>query len=358
MKSKTKNKSTMKTNLLGPIMVSLILLPFLTASCTTQQANYENEKVKNVIFIIGDGMGLSQVCAIDGGNNFERAQNICFSKTYSADHKVTDSAAGGTALACGIKTKNGMIGMNPDSLPVKSIMEIIKEETEMSTGIVVSCQMFHATPASFYAHQVNRGMSEEISADLYNAPIDFIAGGKGGVVNTDSLEAHGYSVCENFEELKTVQGGKIASILSETFLGKAPDRKDSLTTAVKEALRILDRNDNGFFLMIESSQVDWSCHGNDSTYLRAEMADTNEIAGLCFDYADTHPGTLVVITADHETGGLTLLGEDKQPHFSTDSHTGVFVPVYLYGQGADRINGIMENSSIKNKILDLLSVNQ
>lgn len=339
-------------------IAAAVLIPLFACNCPASKKNDNSGQVKNVIFMIGDGMGLAQVCAIEGDNNFERADNICLSKTYSANRKVTDSAAGGTALACGVKTNNGMIGMTPDTLPAVSIMEILEEETGMSTGIVVSCEMFHATPASFYAHQPDRGMSEAIAKDLYESRLDFIAGGRGRLVSPDSLEAAGFTVCRNLGELQKAGSGRIAAFTAENFLGKAPDRKDSLSLAVNEALRILGQNENGFFLMIESSQIDWSCHGNDSTYLRAEMAETNNIVGKCFDYADSHPGTLVVITADHETGGVTLLGENKTPDFSTGEHTGVFVPVYLYGTGADKINGIMENSSIRNKILELLSVNQ
>ena len=329
----------------------LIILSVLALSISS----YANEPIKQVIFIIGDGMGLNQVSKLDFPNQFERSQYIGLSKTYSASHKVTDSAAGGTALACGTKTKNGMLGMNADSIPVNSILTILKEKG-FSTGIVASCRINHATPASYYAHQPNRNMDAEILADLYaNGPDVFVAGGN-KLLSTASLEKAGYKYIDNIADLQKQENGKIACVLAPEDMPQAPERGNQIVLGAAEAIRLLEKNEKGFFLMIEGSQIDWAGHGNNASYMEAEMEDINKVIGLCMDYADANPGTLVIITADHETGGTTIVGEEKEYKYSTGNHTGAMVPVYSYGTGAENFSGIFENATFKDKILNLMQV--
>ena len=328
-----------------------IILSALALVLTT----YANEPVKNVIFIIGDGMGLNQMCKLDSPNHFERANYIGLSKTYSASHKVTDSAAGGTALACGVKTNNGMLGMNADSVAVNSILTILKEQG-FSTGIVASCRINHATPASYYAHQINRGMDAEILADLYaNGPEVFVAGGN-KLLSIESLEKAGYKYVNNIGDLQAQENGKVACVLATEDMPNALERGNEITLGTAEAIRLLEKNEKGFFLMIEGSQIDWAGHGNNTDYMLAEMQDINKVIGLCMDYADANPGTLVIITADHETGGTTIVGENKDYKYSTGDHTGAMVPVYSYGTGAENFSGIFENTTFKDKILNLMQV--
>lgn len=329
----------------------LIILSALALSISS----YANEPIKQVIFIIGDGMGLNQMCKLDSPNQFERAQYIGLSKTYSASHKVTDSAAGGTALACGTKTKNGMLGMNADSVAVKSTLSILKENG-LSTGIVASCRITHATPASFYAHQPNRNMDAEILGDLYaNGPDVFVAGGN-KLLSIESLEKAGYKYVDNIADLQKQENGKVACVLAKEDMPNALERGNEITIGTAEAIRLLEKNDKGFFIMIEGSQIDWAGHGNNASYMEAEMKDINKVIGLCMDYADANPGTLVIITADHETGGTTIVGEGKEYKYSTGDHTGAMVPVYAYGTGAENFSGIFENTSFKDKILNLMQV--
>lgn len=329
----------------------LIILSVLALSISS----YATEPIKQVIFIIGDGMGLNQVSKLDFPNHFERAQYIGLSKTYSASHKVTDSAAGGTALACGTKTKNGMLGMNADSIPVNSILTILKEKG-FSTGLVASCRITHATPASYYAHQPNRGMDAEILGDLYaNGPQVFVAGGN-KLLSTESLEEAGYKYVDNIADLQKQENGKVACVLAPEDMPQAPERGNQIVLGAAEAIRLLEKNGKGFFLMIEGSQIDWAGHGNNAEYMQAEMEDINKVIGLCMDYADANPGTLVIITADHETGGTTIVGEGKEYKYTTGDHTGAMVPVYVYGTGAENFSGIYENTSFKDKILNLMQV--
>lgn len=329
----------------------LIILSVLALSISS----YANEPIKQVIFIIGDGMGLNQMCKLDSPNHFERANYIGLSKTYSASHKVTDSAAGGTALACGVKTQNGMLGMNADSIPVNSILTILKEKG-FSTGIVASCRINHATPASYYAHQPNRNMDAEILADLYaNGPDVFVAGGN-KLLSIESLEKAGYKYVDNIGDLQKQENGKVACVLATEDMPNALERGNEITLGTAEAIRLLEKNEKGFFIMIEGSQIDWAGHGNQADYMLAEMQDINKVIGLCMDYADANPGTLVIITADHETGGTTIVGEEKEYKYTTGNHTGAMVPVYSYGTGAENFSGIFENTTFKDKILNLMQV--
>jgi alkaline phosphatase len=327
----------------------------IIASLSMLVSVYAKEPIKQVIFIIGDGMGLNQMCKLDSPNHFERANYIGLSKTYSASHKVTDSAAGGTALACGVKTQNGMLGMNADSIPVKSILTILKEKG-FSTGLVASCRINHATPASYYAHQPNRNMDAEILADLYaNGPDVFVAGGN-KLLSVESLEKAGYKYVNNIGDLQKQENGKVACVLAKEDMPNALERGNEITLGTAEAIRLLEKNKKGFFIMIEGSQIDWAGHNNQADYMLAEMQDINKVIGLCMDYADANPGTLVIVTADHETGGTTIVGEAKEYKYSTGSHTGAMVPVYSYGTGAENFSGIFENTTFKDKILNLMQV--
>ncbi|MDR0427717.1 MAG: alkaline phosphatase, partial [Dysgonamonadaceae bacterium] len=199
---------------------------FLFVQCETNSSKKDLEKkpvVKNVIFMIGDGMGVSQVYAGLTANknklNLERSQAIGFSKTYSANDYITDSAAGGTALACGQKTTNGTIGMDTLGNPIKSMLHCAAENG-LSTGIVVSCNLTHATPASFIAHQPNRNMSKEIAADYMNVPFTVAIGGGRKYFEkreddrnlTDELKAKEYQVAYTLDEMKNVSSGKLIAL--------------------------------------------------------------------------------------------------------------------------------------------------
>jgi alkaline phosphatase len=325
---------------------------------------------KNIVFIIGDGMGLPQIYTgmVHNGNRsaLERCTNTALVKTYSSDNFTTDSGAGGTALSSGIKTKNGMIGMGPDSVAVPSIMRIC-DDNGLSTGLVVTCAVTHATPASFVAHQINRNMYEEIAADFLTSNIDvFIGGGKKYFENrTDNrnlireLKDKKYRTLYTLEDIKRLKTGRVAGLLFDDHAPKAAERGNYLPEASIAAINLLDNNNKGFFLMIEASQIDWACHSNDSTHLVTEMLDFEKTVSSVLDYAQKDGNTLVIITADHETGGLTiptgnLASQKTALKFSTTNHTGVPVPVFAYGPGAENIRGIMENTAFKNIISTLL----
>ena len=338
----------------------------------TIQTLFAQKTPKNVIFMIGDGMGIAQVYAgmVANGNKLalERCTYSGFSKTYSSSNFTTDSGAGGTALACGVKTKNGMIGMNPDSVPVQSILELASHN-KLSTGIVVACAVTHATPATYIAHQVNRDMYDEIATDYLKTDIDvFIGGGRkyfeeraDGRNLTEELKAKNYHIAYNMDDVKATKNGKLAGFIYEDQNPGMPERGSMLPDATVAAIDILENNTKGFFLMVEGSQIDWACHDNKAGQEIKEMLDFDETIGRVLDYAKKDKNTLVIITADHETGGMTLLdgkfGSDSlKTVFTSKGHSGVPVPVFAYGPGAENFTGFMENTSFKAKLEKLLKL--
>jgi alkaline phosphatase len=354
--------------------IILIILTFLSFPCSGQNedSTQQSEPVKNVILMIGDGMGLSQIYAaytVNRGNlNMERAQAVGLSKTYSADKYVTDSGAGGTAISCGVKTRNEMIGMDTSAIKVRTLLEIA-EDAGLSTGLVVTSSILHATPASFIAHQINRHNYREIAADFLDSGIDIFVGG-GRLIFEDStdiaakLKEKGYSIVHTLDSIDINSSMNIGCLAADSGLIRMTEgRGNYLPDATRIALSKLSKNKNGFFIMVEGSQIDWGGHDNNIDYLIEEVIDFDHAVGEAFDFADRHPGTLVVVTADHETGGLSIIDGDLAKgeiitSFSTDDHSGVMVPVLAYGRGAAEFTGIYENTAIFHKIMALLSFNE
>jgi alkaline phosphatase len=336
----------------------------------TYNQKFKSEKPRNIILLIGDGMGVSQVFAgltANKGNLFlENFKNIGFSKTQSADSYITDSAAGGTALSTGHKTKNGSIGVDADDKPVKTILEEA-EEKGLATGLVSTSSITHATPASFISHQAGRSMYEEIAADFLKTDIDvFIGGGidhfskrKDGRNLMEELKAKGYQVETDMKEISKIKKGKLAGLTAPVHNGRVAERGDMLQVATKTALKILDNNEKGFFLMVEGSQVDWGGHASSTKYIVEEMLDFDKVIGEVLEFADKDGETLIIITADHETGGMAITGGDMKNgmvlgSFPTTDHTAVMVPVFSFGPGAQEFTGIMENTDIFKKMEKLL----
>lgn len=338
----------------------------------TYPQKFKSDKPKNIIFLIGDGMGVSQVFAgltANQGKLFiENCRHIGFSKTQSSDSFITDSAAGGTALSCGVKTYNGAIGVNPDTIPVKTILEEA-EEQGLATGLVSTSAITHATPASFIAHQKNRGMYEEIAADFLKTDIDvFIGGGlEHFTKRADStnllvqFEKNGYQVETDMKKIKKVKKGKLVGLTATIHNGRLAQRGNLLPIATQTAINILDNNsgDKGFFIMIEGSQIDWGGHASSTIYITEDMLDFDQAIGNAIKFAAKDGETLVVVTADHETGGMAITGGNLntgmvKAGFPTGGHTGVMVPIFSYGPGAEEFIGIMENTDIHHKMKKLL----
>ena len=354
-------------------------LLFVAAGAAAQPAN---DEVRNIIYMIGDGMGLSHVSMmkIEKGyapTAFDRAQNVALIKTYSANNRVTDSAAAGTALATGSKTNNGTLGLDAEGNRLESMIARATRDG-MATGLVVTCYLQHATPAAFYAHVKNRGETEAITDDMLASNVDVMIGGglkwlaaecpEGGSY-LDAFARRGYAVTRSLDEAAPVERGRLLTVVDEEYAPHAPERGDYLPEASKKAMELLAANTEGsgkgFLLMIEGSQIDSAAHSNDTDWLEAEMNDFEKAVAAAMEFADAHPGTLVVVTADHETGGLSMPSGDKdftrsesgiEYRYGTGSHTGIMVPVYLYGTGAERINGLMDNTELAQRMMALLGL--
>ena len=345
------------------------MLGSLTSCGNRKEKKQEPAKAMNVIYMIGDGMALPQVYAAMLASKedmaFAKFPYIGVVDTHSASNDITDSAAGGTALASDHKTKNGMLGMNPDTLAVKTILETLADQGK-ETGIVVSCYVTHATPAAFYAKEPKRSHYEDIAVQMAENPyLNLIIGGgmkhftqrKDSVNLVERMENElGWKVYDTLADID-VTCKKYAVMADDDHMPMASERGDFLPRAVKTALKTLDGAENGFFLMVEGSQIDFACHANDSTWMMDEMLDFNYAVQVALDYAKEHGNTLVVVTADHETGGLSL--PDPQGkytnvtfNYSTRSHTCLPVLVYAYGPGAEQFTGWMQNRGLKAKIMN------
>ena len=368
-------------------MIYLVLLVLLFSCKSLTTKNEVVPKAKNVILLIGDGTGLSQISSAfyfkETKPNYARFQSIGLTKTSSSKEDITDSAAGGTALATGEKTYNGAIGVASDSTKLENLVEIVSQQ-DVKTGVISTSSIQHATPASFYAHVINRGSYEDIAADMVVSEIDFFAGGglkffnkrKDGVNLLEALKAKGFGIdtaaLGNFAGIK--QHSKMAYLLAENHMDPvAKGRGDFLPRATELGIQFLnkDANNSNFFIMIEGSQIDWGGHDNDADYLISELIDFDDAIGKALDFAEKDGNTLVIVTADHETGGFTLSSTPKKTAdgksysdyneitgtFSTNGHSAALIPVFAYGPGSEAFSGVYENTEIFHKILQAMHWN-
>ena len=330
----------------------------------------EVPKAKNIILLIGDGMGLGQ---ITGGmylnknrTNLEKFPVVGLHKSHSFDNLVTDSAAGATAFASGVKTVNGGIGMDAAG----NIKATILEEAErkgLATGMVATSTIVHATPAAFIAHVPNRRQYEEIAAFFTKTEIDlFIGGGKSyfdrredGRNLYEELRKRDYFVTDyfstKFSDVVLPESGNFAFLTADKDPLPVNSGRDYLIPATKMALEFLEsRGHKGFFLMIEGSQIDWGGHANDPEYVLSEFKEFDKVINICHEFAKKNGETLVIVTADHETGGFAINPEstmdDLKVAFTTAGHTAAMIPVFAYGPGAYRFSGIYDNTAIFNKM--------
>ena len=331
-------------------------------------------KAKNVILMIGDGMGVAQVYAAltakKGELNMAAFPITGFSKTNSSDNYITDSAAGATALSTGQKTYNSAVGMDNAARPRETILETA-QKNGFATGLVATSELQHATPASFAAHQPFRYKYEEISLDLTQSRPQLMIGGgykyftqrKDGRNLIDSLTAHNYTVVRDLKTAQNTAVLPLAVIASDTAMPKMQQgRGNYLPDATALSLKLLSRaGRKGFFVMIEGSQIDWGGHANESDYIIAEAVDFDNAVGEALAFAKKDGNTLVIVTADHETGGYTLNGGnlktgEVEGRFTSGKHTGVMVPVFAYGPGAEQFSGVYHNTEIYFKMMAALQL--
>ena len=364
------------------------ILAMLVLGCTAKKQEEPSETTQeeplSIIFMIGDGMGVPQVSSAyyfgEGTPNFSRFTHIGLHKTSDKSSKITDSAAGATAFSTGQKTYKRAIGVSVDSIPQETILEQLQKEG-YQTGLISLTSITHATPASFYAHVKDRDMHEEIAAQLVTSKVDFFAGGGKKFFNQreDGKDLFQYLVEENYH-LDTLQlsnpvlGQSNAYVLAEDGIpSKIEGRGDFLKDATEMALDYFDQKGKPFFLMVEGSYIDWGGHAEDADMMVAEVLDFDKTLGAVLDYVKEHPNTLLVVTADHETGGVSIgkyyevdesTGNKKEVadkvavYFNSNQHSGELIPVFAEGKGAENFQGIYENNEIYHKFLQSLNQNK
>lgn len=349
-------------------MRKLFILCVLISVSVNCWAQKRKSNPKNIILMVGDGMGAAQIyaglTANKGKLNLERCTTVGFHKNQASDNYVTDSAAGATAFACGQQTYNGAIGVDATGKPIPTILEMA-EQKGLATGLIATCSITHATPACFISHQPSRALDEAIALDFLKTDIDvFIGGGRkffsqrtDGLNLKDSLIANGYQIANSIQEVQQITKGKLAAFLADEQQAKfSAGRGDELVKSTEAAIHFLKANKKGLFMMIEGSQIDWGGHSNDTQYIVDEMIDFDNAIGKVLDFAAADGNTLVIITADHETGGFSIVGGDMQTgrvegKFTTGNHTGVMIPVFAYGPGAEQFSGIYQNTEIYHKMV-------
>ena len=334
----------------------------------------KGKKVKNVVLMIGDGMSLMHVYSAWTANRgklyLDNSQYVGLSKTYCANKLITDSGAGGTAIAIGQKTNYHSVGVDVNGNPQPSLITMAKRNG-LSAGVAVTCRLWDATPADFCCHNVDRDNEYEIIADYVNCGADYVVGGGAEkFVNRPDgrdifkeLEAKGYQIARSWEECQALKDGKIFAVTEPKDTPLPAERGSRLADSALIGMNLMDKNEKGFFMMIEGSQLDDYGHFNDLDLLMQETHDFDRTVGKVFEWAAKDGETLVIVTADHETGGLTLVDGDLQKgeiqcRFSTTSHSGVMVPVYAFGPGSENFTGMYENSDIFHKIVKLLNLNK
>ena len=377
---------------------------FVLSGCQTNCYH----RAQNVIYLIGDGMGFGAVSTLlltmDEETGFEKAPVIGLSETCSANNYVTDSPAGGTALATGTRTCNGFMGVGPDSVQLESLLKKAQKMGK-KTGIVVNTTLTEATPGAFYAGVTSREKTYKIAEQFTESGVDVAIGaGLGDFINRpDSIDMtavlieKGYDVYLDWTSVLTTESNKFVGILdigdvhrqnglneitasaadgAEVCLAaqlaasngnsdsdKFSEPTEYLHKACTKALTVLEKNaPKGFFLMVESAIIDGYGHNNDSEGMIEEMQEFDKTLQTLIAYVNEHPNTLLVVTADHETGGTGVAyksHEVNQPeglhlNFSTKGHTGTVVPVFAYGAGAEKFRGIFQNKELPGIIEGLM----
>lgn len=376
-------------------LIALCSLVALTA-CTTVFGQDADDSPRNIILFIGDGMGLAQVELAayqrtgsqpgpTPGIYFQDFPVTGLATTHSANSFVTDSAAAATAFACGVKTQNGVLGLDADGNPVDSILKIAHERG-MATGVVTSVPLNHATPAGFIANVGGRGESDNIINQYLDMNVaDVILGGGIllGDLTADAVRdravADGYDwlTMDNVADLQSVEpGDRLFGFFENSDDGhlayvddRAGDDTDEprLVDLSIAAVRALSGDEDGFFVMIEGGAIDWAGHGNDPVNVTNEVYEfETAIEAVCFELEEMGllDDTLIIVTADHETGALTLIGPYGSPlaagdlcetSFASTNHSATPVPVYATGPGSEAFAGRCDNTDLFLKMRDALT---
>lgn len=354
----------LKKLLFGIFVCALVVLPFISPA-TTRAA-----EPRNVIILIGDGMGFEHVRTAgmyangsEGTLSFESMPYQAEITTHSADNSITDSAAGGTAIATGYKVNNGVVSVARPAneeyafgQEMRTLLEYYKARGR-ATGLVSTTYISHATPASFAAHQPSRNNYAEIINDYSDKTRPDVLMGGAKYVSIERAESAGYTVVSDRDQLMAPDTEASPRLWGQFGDDHMPYEYDGvgelphLSEMTSVAMSTLEKNEDGFFLMIEGGRIDHASHNNDIERTVTETVEFANTARQVLDWAEGRSDTLVLVTSDHETGGLAVLannGKDNMPtvSWSTTGHTGDRVPVYAWGRNAELVSGVMDNTDL------------
>lgn len=344
----------------------------LLASVVGMGCSREPERPDRIIFMVADGAGITHWTLAFFADSALAVRGFPVAglvDTRGAGHEVTGSAPGATAYAIGRRSFMGAIGVGADSVPAQTALEAASARG-MATGVITTTYVVDATPAAFAAHNPSRAELSDIAAQMSEAGLTVLMGGGrrafDGSWRPDSVDLIAqlrgrHTYVETAEELDALDMDSVTNLVglfAEGGMGILPERSPSLPSMVEAALAVLDRDPDGFFLLIENEETDTQAHRNASAdTVAAEMLDFDRAVRIALNYHHQHPRTLVIVTADHETGGGTLIpGENRAAvlQYATADHTAALVPLFAIGPGADAFGGLKENREVGRMLLALL----
>ena len=340
-------------------------------------------KARNIILLIGDGMGPTHISVyrnVQGGPNhklsFDKFDFSGYVKTHAYNSLVTDSAASATAFSSGVKTINRYVGVDHNNKPTKNITEMLFEKGFVNT-IISTSEITHATPAAFASHVSSRYEKEEIAEHIYNSKNHIVLGGgtdyflpieEGGIredeinfVKKIKKNFHYLETKKDIDNFNYIDRKRIFGLFAEDDLERTefePNLLEMLDFSIKESKRMMADGCKGFFIMAEGSKIDWASHDNDYEYYLKEMQEFEKTVEKALNFAQENNDTLVVVTADHETGGLLIEQDDARYRetgkmkitwntaIGRGTHTGIMIPVFAQGPGAENFSGVMDNTDV------------
>ena len=320
-------------------------------------------KAKNIILVIGDGVGPNQITlsriAI-GGLDFrlfiDQMPYHGTSLTHSYDNAYTDSAAAATAWSTGFKTKTRYLSLDPDKKILETIVELLSKKGYAS-GVVATSSVTHATPAALYAHIDNRYEYKEIANQLINSSIHIALGGGRKLFDLNKInDTHHVLTSKESLQLNFDYSKKLIGLFDDDGIERS-NEKPTQRQMTNFALKHLNKQCDGFFLMTEGSQIDWAGHDNDANKMIEEFRDFDLTIKDLIKFVNKNNDTLLIITSDHETGGLQILKQDNENviiQWGTGRHTSTPVGVHAYGPGAELFQGLMDNTDIHYKMLEAI----
>lgn len=346
-------------------IVSAILILLLATTCTSARPAVTEPAPKRIILLIGDGMGPAHVAVmriVAKPFHLARFPVIGSVATHSANDRLTDSAAAATALATGVKTNNRMVSVDPQGRRLPTVLEAAASQGR-ATGVVTTANFFDATPAAFASHVPKRSDGNAIIREMLDGPLNIILGAGAQVFGVESVPTIEQAaamwkreIVASFDATQYSHDQRLIRIFprqpNDVDFPEAP-----LPTQARFALDVLSKDPEGFFVMIEHEGIDTASHEHATEAMIESLLSFNETIGLAIDFAAKHPDTLVIVTGDHETGGLRFTGKTRAElniNWSTKGHTAQSVPLFAYGPGAGRFGGARDNTSIGQQIFALL----